>query len=103
MEEGGGDLLKLPVRLRGAELNSGAHGHRAHVPGLLDRAEQDLVIVVGVGHELVVVELADERDAVRVPAGGPAPDAPGRRHPTPVPPPTHPVTPPPCLSVSVSS
>src|SRR5258708_26043945 len=77
MEEGGGDLLELPVRLRGPEVNSGAHGHGAHVPGLLDRAEQDLVIVVGVGHELVVVELADEWDAVRVPAGAPAPPSGG--------------------------
>ena len=63
-----GHLLNLPVRLRGPEVDRGADAHRAHVERLLDVGEADLVVGVGVRQELVVVELQDEGNAVRVAA-----------------------------------
>jgi bifunctional DNA-binding transcriptional regulator/antitoxin component of YhaV-PrlF toxin-antitoxin module len=47
---------------------------------LLDRAEHDLVELVRVGQQLVVVDLHDERDLVRVLAGHQPEHAEGRGH-----------------------
>ena len=66
--KGDRDLLELPVGLLRAPVDGRAHRDRAHVPCLLDRAEQDLVVLGRIGQELVVVQLADERDPVRVAA-----------------------------------
>jgi hypothetical protein len=66
------DLLDLIARLFRAEVDRGADGGRAHVPGLLDGAEHPLVVGVRVGQELVVVELDDEGDLVGVLAGATA-------------------------------
>src|ERR1035437_9883813 len=63
--EGHCDLLELPGRLLGAEVDGGAHRDRPQVPGLLDGAVHHLVELVGVGQQLVVVELDDEGDLVR--------------------------------------
>ena len=64
--EGLADLDDLPRGLGRAEVDGGAHRHRAHVGRLLDGAEHDLVELVRVGEELVVVHLHDERDLVGV-------------------------------------
>src|SRR5690606_5752051 len=56
-------------RIGRAEVDGRADGDGAHVPSLLDGAPGDLLGLVGVGQELVVVELYDERNAVRVLAG----------------------------------
>ena len=75
-----GDLLNLPPRFPGPEVDGGPHPHRPHVERLLDAREPDLVVGVGVGDELVVVELEDERDLVGV-AARQGPEHPqGRRH-----------------------
>src|ERR1019366_10322934 len=59
-----GDLLELTISLVGTEVDRGSDRDRAEVPGLLDRAEHDLVELVRVGEQLVVVELDDELDAM---------------------------------------
>ncbi len=62
------NLLQLTVRLLGAEVDGRPNRDRAHLPRFLNGPEEDLVVVVGVGEQLVVVDLADERDLVRVAA-----------------------------------
>src|SRR5690606_13665298 len=70
--EGVGDLLELARGRLAAEVDRRADGHAAHVERLLDPREHHLVVLVGVGEELVVVDLEDERDLVRVlPRDGP--------------------------------
>ena len=64
--EGGRDLLDLPVRLGRAEVNRGAQRHRPELPGLFHGPEANLVVLVGIRQELVVIDLADEGDLVRV-------------------------------------
>ncbi len=64
--EGLRDLDDLPLRLGRAEVDRRADRDRAHLARLLDLREGDLVVGVRVAEELVVVELDDERDAVRV-------------------------------------
>ena len=64
--EGNRDLLDLAVGLGRAEVDGGAQGDGAQLPGLFHRAEDDLVVFVGIGEELVVVDLADEWDSMRV-------------------------------------
>ena len=66
--EGLADLVQLARRLLGSEVDRRADTGGAQVVGLLDRAEHHLVELVRVGEQLVVVELDDERDAVRVAA-----------------------------------
>ena len=66
--EGLGHLLDLAGGLLGAEVDGGPHSSRAQVVGLLDRSEHHLVELVGIGEQLIVVELDDERDAVGEPA-----------------------------------
>src|SRR3954465_6557725 len=60
------DLDELPAALRRAEVDGRADADGAHVPRALDAREHDLVVLVGVGEQLVVVELEDERQLVRV-------------------------------------
>ena len=78
--EGLRDLDDLALGLLGAEVDRGADGDRAHVAGLLDLREHDLVVAVRIGQELVVVELDDERDVVRVLARDGAEHAQRRGH-----------------------
>jgi hypothetical protein len=68
--ERGRHLLDLPLGLRRAEVDRGADGDAALLAGLAYRAEHDLVVGVRVRQELVVVQLEQERDPVRVAAGG---------------------------------
>ena len=63
------DLLQLPVAVVTAEIDGGAHSHRSHVPGLIHRGEQDLLVHVGGREQLVVVELHQEGDPVSPAAG----------------------------------
>ena len=67
-------IWRVSVR---AEVDGGADGRRAHVVGCFDRAEQNLVELVGVGEQLVVVDLHEERDLVGVLAGDRAEHAEG--------------------------
>ena len=67
--EGLGRLLQLAHPLVGPEVDRRAHRHRPQLPCLLDAREHDLVVAVGIGEQLVVVELDQERDPVGVPAG----------------------------------
>ena len=78
--EGAGDLDQLPAALLRTEIDRGPDGRGAHVPRIAHRAEQDLVVGVGIGKQLVVVELDDERYPVRIfPGHGPE-HAEGRSH-----------------------
>ena len=61
-------LLQLahpPVR---SEVDRCPHRNRPQLPRLLHAREHDLVVAVGVGQQLVVVQLDQKRDPVRVPA-----------------------------------
>ena len=78
--EGLRDLDDLPLGLGRAEVDRRADGHRAHLPRLPHLTEHDLVVGVRVAQELVVVELDDERDAVRVLARAGAEHAERRGH-----------------------
>ena len=80
LREGLGHLLQLPRRLLGSPVHGRADGDGTQLERLLDIAEHHLVVAVRVGEQLVVVELADEGDAVRVFARHGAEDAEGRRH-----------------------
>ena len=78
--EGLGHLDDLPTGLGGAEVDRGAHRARAHVLGLLDGAEHDLVELVGQREQLVVVDLHDEGNAVGVAARAHAEHTEGAGH-----------------------
>src|SRR5439155_374066 len=69
-----------PIGFGRSKRNRGAQRHRAELPGLTDGPEADLVVLVRIGEQLVVVELADEGNLVRVFAGHRPEDAEGRRH-----------------------
>ena len=75
--EGVGDFDDLAVGLGGAEVDRRTDGGAAHVGGLLQGAVHHLVTDVGVGEQLVVVDLHHERNLVRVAAGDAAEDAEG--------------------------
>ena len=64
--EGCGNVDDLVVRLLRAEVDRRADAGGADVKGALNRREHDLVISVRIGQELVVVELDDEGNPVRV-------------------------------------
>ena len=72
------DLDQLAAALRRTEIDRGPDGLGAHVPGVAHRAEQHLVVGVGVRQQLVVVDLDDEGDFVRVSARHGAQHAEGR-------------------------
>ena len=59
-------LLDLARGLRRPEVDGGPRRHRPHVHRLLHAGEHYLVELVGVGEELVVVDLHDEGDLGRV-------------------------------------
>ncbi len=63
-----GDLDELPRALLAAEVDRRADPDRPEIPGALHAREQHLVELVRVGEQLVVVDLHDEGDLVRVPA-----------------------------------
>src|SRR6516165_10669351 len=67
--EGVADLNNLFVAVGRSKINRCANRGCAHVKGFLNGAEQDLVELVRVGEQLVMVDLHDERDLVRVLAG----------------------------------
>ncbi len=64
--ERGGDLLDLSPRLGRAEVDRRSDGGRPEVECLVHRAEQPLVVRVRVAQHLVVVDLDDEGDLVRI-------------------------------------
>src|SRR5688572_32924639 len=77
--EGLADLFDLAGRLIRAEVDRRPDTGGTEVIGLLYRAEHHLVELVGECQELVVVELDDERDAVRIAPRHHAEHAEGRR------------------------
>ncbi len=64
--EGFGHLDDLARRFLGTEVDRGADRDCTHLPGLLDAAEHDLVVLGGIGEELVVIELDDKGNLVRI-------------------------------------
>src|SRR2546423_15520640 len=60
------DFLDLPIGLVGAEINGGADGGGAHIPGFAYGAESDLVKFIGKSEQLVVIDFDDERNFMRV-------------------------------------
>ena len=67
--EGGRNLLNLPVAFFGAEVHGSPHGGSPQIPGAAHRAEADLVVLGGVGQQLVVVDFDQERDFVGIAPG----------------------------------
>ncbi len=74
-----GDLGDLPRRLLRTEIDRRADRDRAHIAGLLDRAEHHLIKLVRVCKKFIVVDLYDERDLVRVLSRNRTEHAEGRR------------------------
>ncbi|MOA20810.1 hypothetical protein D3C78_1412750 [compost metagenome] len=64
--KGCGDLFNLPTRLLRTKVNGRPDRHRTHVKSLLHAGVQRLVIFGGITQRLVVVELNEEWNAVRV-------------------------------------
>ena len=60
------DLLDLSRRLLGPKVDCGPDTARAQIVRLLHTPKHDLIKRVGVGHQFVVIDLDDERNAVRV-------------------------------------
>ena len=77
--EGLRHFLELPGAVVGSEVDRRADTRCAEVERLASGAEHHLVGLVGVGQELVVVDLDDERDAVGVLAADSAEHAEGGR------------------------
>ena len=73
--EGLADFDDLAAGLIGAEIDGGANRGGAHVVGLFDGAEEDLIGFVGEGEEFVVIDFYDEGNFVRVFAGDGTEDA----------------------------
>ena len=67
--EGFRNFDQLPSALLRTEIDCRADRDGSHVPRLVDRSEQHLVVRVRVGQQLVVVQLDDERYLMRVFAG----------------------------------
>ena len=61
-----GHFLQLPLGLLRPKVDGRADPHRAHLEPLFDAREADLIERVGIRDELVVVELHQKRDLVRV-------------------------------------
>jgi hypothetical protein len=75
--EGLADFDDLAAGLVGAKIDGGANGGGAHVVGLFDGAEENLIGFVGEGEEFVVIDFHDEGNFVRVFASDGAEDAVG--------------------------
>ncbi len=75
--EGEADFDDLAVAIGAAEIDGGAHGGGAHVPGHFYGAEEDLVGFVGIGEEFVVIDFYEEGNFVGVFARDGAEDAEG--------------------------
>jgi hypothetical protein len=73
-----GDLDNLAVRVVAAKVDGGADGGGPQLGSASNDAEEDLLLAIGVGEQLVVVDLHDEGDLVGVPAGDGPEDAKGR-------------------------
>ena len=56
----------LAIRLGASEVDGGTHAGSPEVVCLLDRAKHDLGGGGGIGQQLVVVDLDDERQPVRI-------------------------------------
>ena len=65
--ERGGDLDDLACGFRRSEVDSRSDGGGAHLARFAHRAEHHLIEPVGVREQFVVIQLHDERNAVRVP------------------------------------
>ncbi len=78
--KGGGNLFYLTTRLFRAEIDRRSHGHRPHIERLLNAGVEGLVVFGGVAQRFVMVELHQERDAMRVAARHRGQHAVGRRH-----------------------
>ncbi len=64
----GRNFFNLAARLFGAEINRRPDRHRAHIEGLFDARIQRLVVLRRVAQGFVMVNLHQERNAVRVAA-----------------------------------
>jgi hypothetical protein len=78
--ESAADLDDLAVGLIGAKINCGANGGSSHVIGFLNRAEEDLVKLVGIRQQLVVIDFRNKRNLVRILARNRSKHAKGGRH-----------------------
>src|SRR6201987_867484 len=74
------DFDDLAVGLIGAKINCGANGGSSHVIGFLNRAEEDLVKLVGIRQQLVVIDFRNKRNLVRIFARNRSKHAKGGRH-----------------------
>jgi len=61
-----GDLNYLTTGLLGAEVDGSSDGCCTHFVSFFDGSEHDLIVTVGVGHQLIVVDLYNEGDLVSV-------------------------------------
>ena len=80
-----GDLVKgkarqLPVALVRTEIDRRAHGGRAHIVSFAHGAKQNLVKLVRISQQLIVIDLHDEGNVVRVLASHNAQHSKRRRH-----------------------
>ena len=76
--EGIRDLLELPHRVVGPEVDRGTDTGRTQVECTIHRAEHHLIVCRRVGQQLVVIDLDDEGDLVGVLAGHDPEHAEGR-------------------------
>ena len=60
------DLNDLAMRIIGSKINRRADCGRTHIVRFLDRAKQDLLKTVWIGHQLVMIDLYNERNLVRI-------------------------------------
>ena len=66
MLEGFGDLHDLPPAVVRTVIDRGSDGGGAQIPGLFHRCPEGLIVIVGVGQHLVVIDLDQERDLVSI-------------------------------------
>jgi hypothetical protein len=79
MQQGHALVHRALERLGRAEVDGGTDCDGAQIPRLLHGTEQNLVVAVRVAQQFVVVDFANERDAVGVGARNRSQDAEGRR------------------------
>lgn len=75
--EGLCDFLELSVGVLGPPVDGGADTDGAHIVGIFDGAVEDLVVLIGIGEELVVVDFNDIVDFVSEFSGVKCEDAEG--------------------------